>query len=834
MYKCYICHVDSFDTIERLKFHLEYHKDNGELSMPILCRQSSCKSSFTTLFNFMRHLRMYHILATANGTVHIVNRNVSDDEMDDTIDECVDITSQSDQYIVDFLGDVKTEAVSLVAGLRANSSIPYSIIPDIVQSFNSMTSSVTAYIHSEMESSLKHAGIESETISQVMSTLDDTLENCKQPLDFLSSRYKIDKFFASHPLAVAPESVQFAPRLESHAGRSTFVYDAFQYVPVKKTLCSLLQNQQYVEALLQDHCVPDVISDFADGSRCREHPLFSDCSKFSLKIQLFYDGLGVTNPLRGQSALHNVGVFFYTVKNLPQKFNSSFGNIHLLALCYSHDLAVYGYDPVVQKFVAEMKELSSVGFEGSFPILGRCTVYASLCQVTCDNLALNGLLGFIESFSGDYFCTICYATSREIQTKFREELFCKRTVREYKNDLANLPVAKQGGKNHFRGVKSESRLNEIDGYHVVDNWSLDIMHILLEGIVPVELGCILYGLCVIDKCVTLQMVNREFRILWGKMTVEKTHKPVEITKISEPGHVLSPSMKAVQYYALLKYLPLAIGRHIPFGNKHFKFLLHLSHLVDLVFAQRFTQDIVVYLKNVVCDHLSLFVDLYANDQVRLRPKHHFLVHLPSIIMKSGPLVGMSCMRYELKNSFFKRCAHVVCNFTNICYTLANRHQQFALFSQLSNNHIRVGATVGKHKYDSLAKLDYHDCVQQRFAVDTTEELAVCNKIRYGTVEYKQGHFLLLSVSSATGQPELGRICSVVSLSGDDRWYFVVSHVHTVDFVRQFHAYEIEFTEPPTFAVLSLEELADHHPLHCQTFVVGGVKKRLIRLPYHIF
>ena len=113
---------------------------------------------------------------------------------------------------------------------------------------------------------------------------------------------------------------------------------------------------------------------------------------------VFYDGLGVTNPLRGHSTLHNVGVFFYTIKNIPHRFNSCFANVHLLALCYAEDLKKYGFGPVLEKFVAEMNVLSKSGFVGTCPVIGEQTIYASLCQVTCDNLALNGILGFIEFF----------------------------------------------------------------------------------------------------------------------------------------------------------------------------------------------------------------------------------------------------------------------------------------------------------------------------------------------------------------------------------------------------------------------------------------------------
>jgi len=41
-------------------------------------------------------------------------------------------------------------------------------------------------------------------------------------------------------------------------------------------------------------------------------------------------------------------VFYYTVNNVPQHFISCFVNVYLLVVCNSHDLAVYGYDAVLE------------------------------------------------------------------------------------------------------------------------------------------------------------------------------------------------------------------------------------------------------------------------------------------------------------------------------------------------------------------------------------------------------------------------------------------------------------------------------------------------------
>jgi len=42
------------------------------------------------------------------------------------------------------------------------------------------------------------------------------------------------------------------------------------------------------------------------------------------------------------------------------------------------------------------------------------------------------------------------------------------------------------------------------------------MHTVLEGIVPTELSCNLQGICVDDRCTSLDMLNKEMSLLWRK------------------------------------------------------------------------------------------------------------------------------------------------------------------------------------------------------------------------------------------------------------------------------------------------------------------------------
>jgi hypothetical protein len=79
-------------------------------------------------------------------------------------------------------------------------------------------------------------------------------------------------------------------------------------------------------------------------------------------------------------------------------------------------------------------------------------------------------------------------------------MFEKRSVDEYNADLADLCRGSTcSKKTHSHGVKRECALNKIEGYHIAENFALDPMHIILEGIVPLEVGCVLYNLIMGQK-----------------------------------------------------------------------------------------------------------------------------------------------------------------------------------------------------------------------------------------------------------------------------------------------------------------------------------------------
>jgi hypothetical protein len=834
-YICYTC-SNSFTSISSLQIHLQRHNSVGELLCPIKCVQGSCRSTFIKIFNFIRHLKTYHNLTGSESTNQLEPCMSNEQIVVDDKDGC-DITDElplvHSKCAVECLSDLKTEGIALVARLRANSSIPYSIVPSIVESCNNMLDCVVSNVQSEILKVLQTSDISSDGIGKVQMALTRQAETLREPLGFLSTRYRQDKFFDEHPLAVKPETLALGDRFETRSGQPVLVYDTFEYVSVEATLRTLLTSKHYVELLLADNCTPGVLSECKDGLRFRDHSLFSDKSKITIMLQLFYDGMGTTNPLRGQSTMHNVGVFYYVVKNLPDVYNSCFANVHLLCLAYTPDIKVYGFDPIMDKFVCEMKYLGTVGFSGDFPIIGNKQIYVGLAQVACDNLALNGLFGFIESFSSDHFCTMCIAKQDDIQCKYYEADFAIRTVAEYNKDLSELTVVDQS-KTHSRGIKKPCSLNSIPDFHVTKNYSLDIMHVVLEGIIPVEVGCILYTLCNVKHYFTISHLRNAVDYFWSMINVDKRNKPPQLNALEKPGHRLSPSMKAVQYWALLKYLPAIVGDKVPVDDDNWIFLLHLSELVDIIFSRRFTPGMVSYLREMIAEHLKMFKELYGtgDNAVKLKPKHHLLVHLPTVILQSGPLVGLNCMCYELKNSFFKRSAHIMCNFTNICKTLAYRHQQYALFSRLSNAHIREFVIVGSNACVAACSLPYASVVCERFEIQQTDDVIVTNRLERASVAYSEGQHVVVDCD-LNGLPVFGCIEQFVCLPDTSLWFLVVRCLITETFFAHYHSYLVHYPQAPVYRILAFDDLVDYHAVCCYRKFVAEQNRHFIRLQYHI-
>ena len=163
----------------------------------------------------------------------------------------------------------------------------------------------------------------------------------------------------------------------------------------------------------------------------------------------------------------------------------------------------------------------------------------------------------------------------------------------------------------------------------------------------------------------------------------------------------------------------------------------LSDIMDILFAGRIPVEECGYLESLISDHHLNFKQLYPDGSITM--KMHSMIHLPRLIVRAlhmiawglrillvtpnysmqlitatcmghptymcmcmwcmkhadmdtthcfpfrfGPLINHWTTRFEAKHKYFKNLANVMGNYTNICYSLALRHQLQHCYLSLNN------------------------------------------------------------------------------------------------------------------------------------------------------
>ncbi|KAI7811590.1 hypothetical protein IRJ41_002398 [Triplophysa rosa] len=256
------------------------------------------------------------------------------------------------------------------------------------------------------------------------------------------------------------------------------------------------------------------------------------------------------------------------------------------------------------------------------------------------------------------------------------------------------------------GLKRQSILNNPKYFHETENVAHNIMHDILEGVGAYEIKLVL-GSLISQKAITLDQVNY---------------------RITSYDYGFCDS---AQMWCLLRLLPLMIGDLIPEGNKYWELLLLLLTCMENLYSPPLTEDAVLFLRHLIVEHHSLFLKLFPDRH--LKPKHHFMLHYAGAIRRLGPLVHYWSMRFEAKQVFFKRLAHMTCNFRNVCKTMAFRHQMLLKLVLVTLVH--------------LLPLRGFDQVCHRFENSPLTDVYIPSWVKWKGSEYHPGMTLLVSYST---------------------------------------------------------------------------------------
>ncbi|CAF0862341.1 unnamed protein product [Didymodactylos carnosus] len=267
------------------------------------------------------------------------------------------------------------------------------------------------------------------------------------------STYSGQKFLEEAITVIKPKGVVLGKKqimkFSRSKGHNVPEWKRTYYVVFTESLKQLLSMPELVDILNKQPTIAQsttaqslkqLKTDYHDSESCHNHSLFS--AHQSIKIILYYDEIGINNPLGTRK--RSMGMFYYTLANNSRYLRSQDRCIHLLACADKCDIVEFGLGDLLRDFIDSVNNLQRDGNDINVKhpqnnnssyfttIPTTMNLKGSLLVIVGDLLALAGIHGFKCSFRHALLpCFLCNTTKDKFNTISNINECNHRTMDEY-------------------------------------------------------------------------------------------------------------------------------------------------------------------------------------------------------------------------------------------------------------------------------------------------------------------------------------------------------------------------------------------------------------------
>ncbi|KAI8116607.1 hypothetical protein CVS40_11351 [Lucilia cuprina] len=643
--KCFIC-KKIFSSVENLIVHLKiYHSLSSHRTFQ--CCEESCSQLFSNIHNFKRHLKTKHLQDFNNYAIETNFGLKTSVQSDRRVSVFKDNKIDSDQLfsgtsnnITSFSKDLfLADAANFSVSLHNNNNFTKKNVEDVQKLVtNTILGPVATYL-SCVTSHISNLEAKAH-LENFICYISDPFAVCKT--DYLMNKWLKNNCFMEDCVQF---SIDESVRPVIHNGNA--VYDDVNtkgiLLPIQFQFKKYFEKSDVLQKTLNkiQLCEEEQsgYSNFIQGNLWQKKVATYESGEICIPYFLYFDDFEINNPL-GTHCQPICGIYY----SFPLSDCSELDHIFVAGFVKSQDIKKIGNESSLKYLINQINEMENEGI-----ILntenGNVKVRFILELILGDNLGLNSLLGFSKSFSSSYFCRFC-KTSKQLSHKMiKEDSKNLRNIENFEHDIRHHSFKETG-------IKEDSPFNRIASFHVVHNYAVDMMHDLFEGICHYDICQIIKYYIQEIKIFSLETLNlRKQTFNYGQLEIENFSKQILETHLNQNRL----KMTASEMKGFIRLFPLIIGDLIAEDDK----VCCLS-----------TDDISL-LRELISEHNEKYVALFSDN---LKPKHHLLIHYPTIIENSGPPKYFWCFRFEGKHKEVKTYANVTTSRKNILLTLAKKYQ----------------------------------------------------------------------------------------------------------------------------------------------------------------
>ncbi|XP_054087725.1 uncharacterized protein LOC128922130 [Zeugodacus cucurbitae] len=654
-FACYLCHKPHLTSCLLIN-HLK--EDHGLQSIAkYVCKEENCNQIFHNVYRFRKHLEKHKTVSFSSVNNDLGQSLVSQEPLTQL--------QYRDEYPLPSLANFKHSVLEFTLELHNH---PHFSRKDVLSIQKSIKERIMAPIVEMVNPLIQN--FENKVLSnEILRNLSEPFKNVDSEYKFLKELENLKHFKHPQKYVISNELsgiiLNNNPTLTSAKAEIVLNDIPFQ-------IKQFFESEGVWESIIAN---VEIISKFASYYNFINGDLWKtakfDEGKLTIPLFLYMDDFEINDPLGSKSCQQKICGIYYTFPTIPNYQAGRLMNVFVSGFMKSSDICEYGFNIAFTPLIDILKKLYVDGL--SIDIGGQhIQVYIRLAQILGDNLGLNTALGYNSSFSSNSFCRVCKRNKNETRIDCIEYSDSLRNNTNYELDITlNDPAV--------NGIKYNSVFNSLSFFHVTDNISCDIMHDLFSGVCKYNFSKILHYFIYEKKMFTLETFNsRKQMFQYGQTEIGNVSPPVKKEHIKNANF----KMNAKQMQTFSHLVLLMIGDLIPPNDSVYKFLVLFIQLIDYVLLPNFDDDLLIKLQVLIEEHNRLYQCMFKDT---LKPKHHNLVHYPTIIKKLGPLKYLWSFRFEAEHQIHKKYARSITSRINIPLSLGIKSAIRFANSVITNN-----------------------------------------------------------------------------------------------------------------------------------------------------
>lgn len=776
MFFCFKC-GENFIKVKTLVVHLKLlHAENW------ICGQSKCGRVFANSSELSRHLNIAHPQGSNHSNVSSisdsnVNQSSQLSEGEQSCNVSSPLASQElpvDSISIDTIDTILNKYIlDFTMSLYETSNLNRKHVATVLQKLEGLLNPIikcllpdsrSVAILSSLKNILDIVGNENKLIN-LLSAKSEFIKPeqfvINKSVEKIQKNYKIQYSRNEIKGAFVPFHHLFKYFFElPNVFQETITY--MESIKNNKDLCNFTQGDLWKEKI-QKH---------------------SNNGNITIPFHLYFDDWEPDNALGSHKKLNSIAATYVIFPTIPPKYKSLLENILVVQLFKSMHKKFTDdqtYLNLLKQCIYIEKEGIELNIDGK-----KIKVFFMLGLILGDNLGIHEILGFATSFAANFNCIFCKAHKNLMHSMNRENSNLLRTVSQYNTDITNNEISSSG-------IKHECIFNKLQSFHAVQNFAVDIMHDIYEGVCNYDLSAILKYIIEEKAYITLNGFNEKKSLFdYGINDIGNISQPIEQKHI----HNNKFNMSASEMRCFVNFFPLIIGELIPTEDEVWTFLLKLIQIIDIIESKSFNEEKLRLLQTLITEHHIFYVNFF---KLNLKPKHHLMLHYPMIIRQSGPLINIWCMRAEGKHKELKAYSNSITSRVNLPYSIMMKQQlkfSYRLHSQRGFlNKIEIGPIAKESKI-------LMDILKTKHSIISNNNSLVVKWIKINGNTYNPGLVANITLG-ANGAKKTIEIKHCISSENKDL-FFIVFELNIEQFVSHYQSYKVNPSTSNNF-IISIDQ-----------------------------